>query len=199
MGPFESLCNWLCEEHRGMDYILCINAFLKKGEKWIKYHVSGLPKSVAAGLCQVYVLTPTEARNPHPQPPPHVHTPHCFYMWETLLTGSDETKYIIGNSQSRSLWVYGGLINTSSIHPFPPQLQPPTHTSIKPSLRCHCTPSALFTAISPSRRRWCRSRGSLAYFPRVPFSFSFIFSFLFLTSINLCMHMNPKCDIRACE
>lgn len=115
-----------CVKNTGEWITFCaLMHFLKKGEKWIKYHVSGLPKSVAAGLCQVYVLTPTEARNPHPQPPPHVHTPHCFYMWETLLTGSDETKYIIGNSQPRSLWVYGGLINTSSIHPFPPPTPTP--------------------------------------------------------------------------
>lgn len=107
-------------------------------------------------------------------------------MWETLLTGSDEAKYIIGDvSQPRSRWVYGGLINTSSIHPSirqpptHPPLHPPALTSIKPSLRCHGTPSALFTAISLSRRRWCRSRGSLAYFPRVPSSFSFILSFRF--------------------
>lgn len=194
--------NWLCEEHRKKDCILCINTFLEKGENGLRIK----PKSVEAGLCQVNVLNPPGLEiiihNPH-------HTyPTLFYMWEMLLTGSDEAKYITGNmSQPRSQWVHGGLINTSSIHPSihpapphpstPPPLHPPNLTSIKPSLWCHCTPSALFTAISLSRRRWCRSRGSLAHFPRVPFSssfiLSFIFSFVYVTNMNLCMDMNSKC------
>lgn len=47
MGPFEIFCNWFCVEQKGVDYILCVNALLKKGEKWIKHCISGLPNSVA--------------------------------------------------------------------------------------------------------------------------------------------------------